>query len=280
MSEQNSTLPKKSARPPAAERRPISSYFFPLRPLVWFSRLMERAKDWMMSFAERPTAVWWLAGFSFVESSFFPIPPDVLLLPIGAARPKRALQAALVCTIASVLGGGLGWMIGYYGGRPLLKWLQEHHVLSAEAVATAERWYSGTAAGTAEEKVRQPAPPEPKLGQEEKDTAPGEKKKDKPDTGPETDREKKGYGIWVVFIAGVTPIPFKVFTIVSGVLQLSFLPFMLAAVVGRGLRFMTEGLLLSIFGVRIQKELEKRFDFWLWVLLVVGIAGFVVLKYL
>lgn len=214
----------------AAEIRPLNSYPLLLRPLVWFRRKMEQAKNWTMSFAGRPRALWWLSAFSFIESSFFPIPPDLLLLPIGAAKPKRALRAAALCTLFSVLGGILGWTIGHYGGPAVLKWMVSIHLLSEAAVQTAKEWY-------------------------------------------------KEWGVAVVFVAGMTPIPYKVFTITSGVLNLALLPFIGASIVGRGLRFMAVGLLLRIFGAKVQEEIEKRFDLWLWVFMALLIGGFAAIKY-
>ena len=71
-------------------------------------------KIWMENFAEKPHSMWWLFILSFAESSFFPIPPDVLLIAIAVSNPKKALPAALWCTIGSVLGGMFGYAIGYF----------------------------------------------------------------------------------------------------------------------------------------------------------------------
>lgn len=75
--------------------------------------LMRKMKDWMEAFADRPSAMWWLFALSFMESSFFPIPPDVLLIAIAVSNPKKAFKAALFCTLGSVLGGVFGYYIGY-----------------------------------------------------------------------------------------------------------------------------------------------------------------------
>jgi membrane protein YqaA with SNARE-associated domain len=75
---------------------------------------MRRLKDWMEEFAEKPNAMWWLFILSFAESSFFPIPPDVLLIAIAISNPKKAFPAAIWCTAGSVLGGIFGYGIGYY----------------------------------------------------------------------------------------------------------------------------------------------------------------------
>lgn len=75
--------------------------------------LMRRMKEWMESFSEKPSAMWWLFALSFMESSFFPIPPDVLLIAIAVSNPKKALKAAFYCTMGSVLGGLFGYFIGH-----------------------------------------------------------------------------------------------------------------------------------------------------------------------
>ena len=76
--------------------------------------MLKRLYDWTLEKAGHPKAERWLAGISFVESSFFPIPPDVMLLPMCLARPDKALRYALICTIASVVGALLGYAIGYF----------------------------------------------------------------------------------------------------------------------------------------------------------------------
>jgi len=87
--------------------------------------MLKRLYEWTMRLAARPDAVWWLAAISFVESSFFPIPPDVLLVPMVLAARDRAWFIATVCTVSSVLGGYVGYAIGYFGfealGRPILE---------------------------------------------------------------------------------------------------------------------------------------------------------------
>ncbi|GAB1370695.1 YqaA family protein [Candidatus Kapaibacterium sp.] len=81
-----------------------------MKPLVDF---MAKSKSWMESFAERPRAMYILAFLAFVESSFFPLPPDILLIAIAVSSPKKAFKAAMWCSIGSVLGGIFGYYIGY-----------------------------------------------------------------------------------------------------------------------------------------------------------------------
>jgi membrane protein YqaA with SNARE-associated domain len=74
--------------------------------------MLRRAYDWCIAAADKPYALWLLGAISFAESSFFPIPPDIMLIPMALAHPKRAYTYALICTIASVAGGVLGYAIG------------------------------------------------------------------------------------------------------------------------------------------------------------------------
>jgi membrane protein YqaA with SNARE-associated domain len=90
-----------------------------------FRDMLRRTYDWVMALSERPDAIWALAAIAFIESSFFPIPPDVLLIPMVLAARTRAWKLAAVCTVASVLGGMFGYAIGYFLfesiGKPLLE---------------------------------------------------------------------------------------------------------------------------------------------------------------
>lgn len=76
--------------------------------------MLRKSYDWMMDKAAHRHAIWWLAVISFIESSFFPIPPDVMLIPLILAAPTRWFRIALICTLASVAGGYLGYAIGYF----------------------------------------------------------------------------------------------------------------------------------------------------------------------
>lgn len=170
-----------------------------------------------------------LAVISFAESSFFPIPPDVLLMPMVLAQRSRAFLIALNCTVASVIGGMAGYAIGYFLfeaiGQPLLE-------------------FYGYADKFAEFQGRY-----------------------------------NEWGAWIVFIAGITPFPYKVITIASGVSGLSLPTFMIASVLARGLRFFIVAGLLWKFGVPIRDFIERYLGllFTLFVALLLG--GFVLIKY-
>jgi membrane protein YqaA with SNARE-associated domain len=183
--------------------------------------------DWTIALASRPHAIWALALVSFAESSFFPIPPDILLIPLILARPSQAWMLAGICTAASVAGGAFGYFIGWglyeQVGRPVLDFY-----------------------GKAEE------------------------------FGQFSDSYNR-WGAWAVLIAGVTPFPYKVITILSGTTGLNFAVFMLASLIARGLRFFVVAALLWKFGPPIRSFIEQRLGlvFSLFVAALVG--GFLVL---
>jgi len=180
--------------------------------------MKDRIFEWIDQIAASPHPGVWLFVLAFAESSFFPIPPDVLLITLGVGTPERAIFYGLVCTIASVLGGGLGYVIGLYGGRPLL-----YRVFKESKVRAVERLY------------------------------------DK-------------YNAWATGIAGLTPIPYKIFTIGGGAFKINFKIFMLASLVSRSLRFMAEGVLLYFFGSHIKDFLYEWFN-WLSIAFVVLLVG-------
>ena len=182
--------------------------------------MKERIFQWIEALAASPHPGWWLFALAFAESSFFPIPPDVLLITLGMTDPDRAIWYGIVCTVGSVLGGAAGYTIGLYGGRPLL-----YRFFNQTKVAAVERLY---------------------------------------------DR----YNAWATGIAGLTPIPYKVFTIGGGAFKIDFRIFMLASLASRGLRFMAEGILLYFFGAAVKDFLFEWFNWLTLAVAVVGIAGF------
>ncbi len=173
---------------------------------------------WIDSLALMPHPGWWLFLLAFAESSFFPIPPDVLLITLGVAAPERAIWYGLVSTVGSVLGGMFGYGIGLYGGRPLL-----YRIFKETKIHAVERLY---------------------------------------------DR----YNAWATGIAGLTPIPYKIFTIAGGAFKINFRVFVLASIASRGLRFMAEGVLLYFFGAPIRDFIYTWFN-WLSVAFVVLLVG-------
>lgn len=180
--------------------------------------MKEKLFAWIDSLALMPHPGWWLFLLAFAESSFFPIPPDVLLITLGVATPEHAIWYGFVCSAGSVLGGVLGYGIGLYGGRPLL-----YKLFSENKIHAVERLY---------------------------------------------DR----YNAWATGIAGLTPIPYKVFTVSGGAFKINFRIFVLASIASRSLRFMAEGVLLWAFGAPIRDFLFKWFN-WISVGFVVLLVG-------
>lgn len=191
--------------------------------MTLFSSLFDRVMRWS---AHRHAPAY-LAGLSFAESSFFPIPPDVMLAPMALGKPHRAWHFALLTTIASVLGGMAGYLIGMFAFEliePLLhsagywdKYLQTHE------------WFAE-------------------------------------------------WGLWVIFIAGFSPIPYKVFTITAGVIGMAFLPFVLASAIGRGARFFMVAGLMILGGARMQQKLRQYIDRLGWLVILVIIVVYFVLN--
>lgn len=192
--------------------------------------LIRRLYDWTISWADRPGGVYALFLLAFAESSFFPIPPDVLLIALCVGAPTKSFRFALVCTVGSVLGGMAGYGIGYWGyeaiGEPIVK---AYH--GQEVMLKIKTWYDE-------------------------------------------------YGFWGNLAAAVTPIPYKVFTIASGVFHFDFLQFTIASVVGRGLRFFVVAGLIYWVGPRMKVFIEKYFDLLAIAGMILLIGGFVLLKYL
>ncbi|MGQ5487492.1 YqaA family protein [Thauera sp. ZXT1-4] len=188
-----------------------------------FSPLYERAMSW----SRHRRAPWFLGVLSFAESSFFPIPPDVMLAPMSLAEPQRAWWFALLTTVTSVLGGLFGYLIGHYAFDLVEPWLRTSHYWSAyeQAVAWFEHW-----------------------------------------------------GFWAIFVAGFSPIPYKVFTIAGGVAGMALLPFTLASMVGRGARFFLVAGLMAWGGARMEAALRTYVDRLGWATVVLVVAGVLVYR--
>ena len=191
--------------------------------------MMRRLYDWMMRAAadERaPHALFWV---SFVESSFFPIPPDVMLIPMVLAQRLKAWAYATLATIGSVIGGVFGYLIGYFFfeavGQPILKFYGK-----ADSFGEFAQWFNE-------------------------------------------------WGVWILLIKGMTPFPYKVLTITAGVTQMPLIPFMIASVIARAMRFYLVAGLLYWFGEPIRDFIEQRLSLVTTVFVVLLIGGFVAVKY-
>jgi len=184
-------------------------------------RVFSALYDRVMSWSRHRHAPWYLGGLSFAESSFFPIPPDVMLAPMSMAKPKDAWWLAALTTVASVLGGLLGYGIGHFAFG-MVEHLVSEGGRYAEPFAVAESWF-------------------------------------------------REWGVWAVFVAGFSPIPYKVFTITAGVLHMALIPFVVASAVGRGARFFLVAALMAWGGARMEGVLRDYVDKvgWIMVLLIV-----------
>ncbi len=189
-----------------------------------FSPLYTRAMQW----ARHPHAPWYLGGLSFAESSFFPVPPDVMLAPMSLAQPARAWRFALLTTVTSVLGGILGYLIGWLAFdliEPLL-----HNAGYYEKYLQARAWFGK-------------------------------------------------WGFWAIFLAGFSPIPYKVFTITAGVIGMALLPFVVASAIGRGARFFLVAGLMAWGGERMEQQLKHWVDWLGWLTVLAVVVGVVVYRW-
>ncbi|MCA8912968.1 MAG: DedA family protein [Planctomycetes bacterium] len=221
--------------------------------LFWPLRLLKRLYAWVVGWADTKFGLPALALLAFAEASFFPIPPDPLLIALCLGKQKRSLFYAGVCTAASVLGGILGWFIGQA--------LFQSVVDVIHAVGWGPSWFGTPGSG------------EP-LAQTAGDT------RFYPDGYFYLVHEKFGQNsFFAYFSAALSPIPYKVFTIAGGVFNVSLPMLILGSIVGRGLRFFALGGLIRVFGDKVKPLIEKYFE-WITIGLVVLIAlFFVVLKY-
>lgn len=186
--------------------------------------------DWTMAKAAHPHAVWWLAFFSFIEASFFPIPPHPLLGLMCLAEPRKALRFAAVATGFSVLGGLFGYAIGYFlydaVGAALLNAIGLAEAFPQAACILRERDWE------------------------------------------------------VIFLAGSTPVPFKLLTITAGFIAMDLGRFLLASIAGRALIFMAVGILFRVFGAPIKRVIDKYLGIVTTVFAVLVVGGFLALTQL
>jgi membrane protein YqaA with SNARE-associated domain len=192
--------------------------------------MMRRAYDWTMRTAaheKAPHALFWV---SFAESSFFPIPPDVMLIPMVIAQRTMAWLYAAIAAVGSVVGGIGGYAIGFFLFETIGRWVIDAYGLGAQ--------FEGYRAQYAE------------------------------------------WGLWIILIKGLTPIPYKLVTIASGAFAFDFWVFLAASIVTRAGRFYLVAGLLYWLGEPIREFVEKRLTLVTTVFLVALVGGFVVVKYL
>ena len=184
--------------------------------------------DWTMAQATHPRALWILAFVAFAESSVFPIPPDVLMIPMILARPKQAWLIALVALVASVAGGIFGYVIGAFAfdqiGAPMLQAMGKGAAMEA------------------------------------------------------FNTRFNDFGFWPVLIAGITPFPYKVITIMSGWTGLPLGTFIVTSIIARGVRFFLIAALLYKFGAPVRDFIERRLGLVFIVFVVLLLGGFYLVK--
>jgi len=187
-----------------------------------FTKLYDLALGW----SKHPKAPIYLGGMSFAESSFFPIPPDVMLMPMCLAKPERAYRFAFITTLFSLLGGILGYLIG----AMLFDWVWP----VIERLHYVEKYHQIV-------------------------------------------QFFKDYGFWVIFLAGFSPIPYKLFTIAAGATSMAFLPFVVASLIGRGARFYLVAFLMKKGSEKYEQKIRQSVD-WIGYGLIILVGLFIAYK--
>ena len=190
-------------------------------------RLFSHMYELVMKWSTHRHAPRYLAGMSFAESSFFPIPVDVMLAPMSLARPDKAWHFAFIATLFSVIGGVAGYIVGYFAMDLLEPWL--HTVGYWERYQQIISWFNE-------------------------------------------------WGIWIIFIAGFAPIPYKLFTVTAGALNMALLPFILISIIARGARFYAVSALMLWGGESMEKKLRKYMDVIGWGVVVLAVVAYIILK--
>ncbi len=193
-----------------------------------FNQFVRKIYDSVFHLSKENGAIYWLFAVAFIESSFFPIPPDVMLIPMILAAPKKAWSIAGVATVGSVIGAYLGYAIGFYFFQLIAEPLLNFYGY-LEKFNSFKDLYNQ-------------------------------------------------YGAWIVFGAGITPFPYKIITIASGVVHMNLIVFTIASIIARGMRFYLVAWLLKKYGETMREFIEKNLG-WLSILfLLLLIGGFAVIK--
>ena len=192
--------------------------------------MIRRAYDWTLRTAAHPQAPHALFWVAFAESSIFPVPPDAMLIPMVLANRAKAWTYAAICTVGSVIGGIVGYAIGYFLYETLGQWVINLYGLAAQAEIYRQAY--------------------------------------------------NDWGLWIILIKGLTPIPYKIVTIASGAAAFDIWVFIAASIVTRGLRFLMVAGLLYAFGDPIREFIERRLTLLTTMFVICLIGGFVVVRYL
>ena len=183
--------------------------------------------DKTMRWSQHHLAPFWLAFVSFIEAIFFPIPPDVMLIPMAMAKPKKALRFATISGVSSVLGGMIGYSLGYFAVDFVTHYIEVFGYLEKwqHVVTWFDKW-----------------------------------------------------GVLVVFVAGFSPIPYKVFTLCAGVMQMAFLPFVVAAFISRMARFILVAKLAAWGGEKFAAKLRKSIEIIGWSVVLLAIIIYCIFR--
>ena len=189
---------------------------------------IRKCYDWTINWSRTKYASWALFFIAFAESSFFPVPPDVLLIPMVIAERKKWFQIALICSVGSILGALLGYFIGYQFYELIGQKIVDLYNLQGAVDVVSTKYHE--------------------------------------------------HAFLAIFTAAFTPIPFKVFTIVAGLVKISLTSLIVASAIGRSARFFIVAILIRIFGERIQYFIEKYFNLLTIIFTVLLIGGFCCVK--
>lgn len=197
---------------------------------MWFSKFVRKIYDAVFHLSKDNGAMYWLFAVAFIESSFFPIPPDVMLIPMILAAPDKAWKIAGVATVGSVIGAYFGYAIGFYFFQLIAEPLLDFYGY-LDKFNSFKNLYNQ-------------------------------------------------YGAWIVFGAGITPFPYKIITIASGVVHTNLLVFTVASIIARGMRFFLVAWLLKKYGEAMREFIEKNLGWLSIVFLLLLIGGFAAVKFI
>jgi len=202
-------------------------------------KLLRKLYDWVLHWAETPYGSVALFILAFAEASFFPVPPDALLIALILGVTQKAFKFATICLIGSVTGALLGYVIGHF-----LWWTPDGNFTSLALFFF--------------------------------NNLPGFSEKD----FSVIQKMYSEYDFWIIFTAGFTPLPYKVFTISSGAFKISLPMFIFASIISRGARFFFISFLIWKFGPQIKSFIDKYFNWLAIIFTVLLIGGFFAINYL
>lgn len=192
--------------------------------------MLEGLYNWTMAKAAHRHAVWWLAVFAFAEATFFPVPADVLLVPMVIAVRERAWKLSFICALASATGGELGYAIGYFLYAEIGEPIIEFYGYLDQFAALQEQY--------------------------------------------------REYGVWIVATGAISPIPYKLVTITSGVAEMDFWAYTATSYVTRMFRFFAVGAALYFFGPWVKRFMDNNLKLAFTIFMIIFIGGFAIVYWL